>query len=297
MANSIPRSGAGHHRTYPGLDFRWPASVIWRDSDPAIRKITTTDVWNALLEGFEDFRAMPTHVFFALFIYPIAGIILGHILFGYGLLSLVYPMAAGFALLGPFVAVGLYELSRRREEGLETYPTQAFEVIHRPGMGGIFTLGFVLAAIFVAWLYAANLMYTQIMGSEPASVSDFVHEVTSTPQGTELTVVGNLVGFMFALVVLVISVVSFPMLVDRDVSVGTAVRTSVRASVENPGPIALWGLIVAGGLLLGAIPLLVGLAVVLPILGHATWHLYRKLVVAPDQAPVKNDEEEIPAGL
>jgi uncharacterized membrane protein len=297
MANSIPRSGAAHSHSYPGLNLRWPASIIWRDTDPAIRKITTTDVWNALLEGFEDFRAMPTHVFFAFFIYPIVGIILGRILFGYGLLSLVYPMAAGFALLGPFVAVGLYELSRRREEGLDPYATQAIEVIHRPGMGGILTLGFVLAAIFVAWLYAANLMYTQIIGGEPASVSDFVHEVTGTAQGTKLAIVGNLVGFLFALVVLVISVVSFPMLVDRDVSVGTAVRTSVRASVENPGPIALWGLIVASGLLLGAIPLLVGLAIVLPILGHATWHLYRKLVVAPERIPVKDGEEEIPAGL
>jgi uncharacterized membrane protein len=297
MANSNPRSEAARSHSYPGLNLRWPASILWRDSDPAIRKITTTDVWNSLLEGLDDFRAIPTHIFFVFFIYPVVGIILGRILFGYGLLSLVYPMAAGFALLGPFVAVGLYELSRRREEGLNPNATQALEVVHRPGMGGILILGFVLAVIFVAWLYAANLMYTQIMGSEPASVSDFVEEVTGTSKGTELIVFGNLVGFMFALVVLVISVVSFPMLVDRDVSVGTAVRTSVRASVENPGPIALWGLIVAGGLLLGAIPLLVGLAIVLPILGHATWHLYRKLVVAPEPIPVKDGEEEIPAGL
>ncbi|CAA2136916.1 hypothetical protein HYPP_00208 [Hyphomicrobium sp. ghe19] len=297
MANSIPRSGAAHSHSYPGLKLRWPASVLWRDTDPAIRKITTTDVWDSLLEGFEDFRAMPTHVFFAFFIYPIVGIILGRVLFGYGLLSLIYPMAAGFALLGPFVAIGLYELSRRREEGLEPNATQALEVVHRPGMGGILILGFILAVLFVAWLYAANLMYTQIMGSEPASVSDFFHEVTGTAKGTDLIVYGNLVGFMFALVALVISVVSFPMLVDRNVSVGTAVRTSVRASVENPGPVALWGLIVAVGLLLGAIPLLVGLAITLPILGHATWHLYRRLVVAPERIPINDADEEIPAGL
>ncbi|WP_082073015.1 DUF2189 domain-containing protein [Hyphomicrobium sp. 99] len=298
MANTISRTPAAQPHAFPGRDLRWPASIIWRDSDPAVRRITTADVWKSLSEGYNDFLAMPTHLVFAGLIYPVIGIILARILFGYGLLSLIYPMVAGLALLGPFLAVGLYELSRKREEGLDITPIRALDVVHRPGMGGIFTLGLMLAAIFVAWLYAANLMYTQIMGGEPASLSDFIHEVFWTGKGTELAIGGNLLGFMIALFVLVTSVVSFPMLVDRHVSIGTAVRTSVRASIENPGPIALWGLIVAVGLLLGAIPLLVGLAIVLPILGHATWHLYRKLVVAPEQAPMRDDsDEEIPAGL
>ncbi|MBN9248460.1 MAG: DUF2189 domain-containing protein [Hyphomicrobium sp.] len=293
MANTVSRTPTARPHAYPGRDFRWPASVIWRDTDPAVRRITTADVWKSLAEGYDDFLAMPTHLVFAGLIYPVIGIILARILFGYGLLSLIYPMVAGFALLGPFFAVGLYELSRRREEGLDTSAIRAFSVIHRPGMGGIFVLGLVLAAIFVAWLYAANLMYTQIMGGEPASVSDFIHEVFRTGKGTELAIAGNLLGFMFALFVLVTSVVSFPMLVDRHVSIGTAVRTSVRASIENPGPIALWGLIVAVGLLLGAIPLLVGLAITLPILGHATWHLYRKLVEPPEQpAPMIRDGDD-----
>jgi uncharacterized membrane protein len=278
MANPIPRSEPTRSHLHPGVQLRWPASLIWRDSDPATRTITTTDVWNALAEGVDDFRAMPTHVFFACVIYPIVGIILARLAFGYELLPLVYPMAAGFALLGPFVAIGLYELSRRREQGLDFSPARAFDVLHRPGIDAIFTLGAVLALIFVGWLYTANLMYTQIIGGEPSSLSDFVNQVTSTDKGMHLIIVGNLLGFLLALFVLVISVVSFPMLVDRDVSVGTAVRTSIRAALENPVPIALWGLIVAVGLLLGALPLLIGLAIVLPILGHATWHLYRKLV-------------------
>jgi uncharacterized membrane protein len=110
------------------------------------------------------------------------------------------------------------------------------------------------------------------------SPAEFFNQLTTTAQGSQLIVVGNVIGFLFACFVLVISVVSFPMLVDRDVSAATAVRTSVRAAIENPIPVALWGLIVALGLLLGALPLLVGLAIVLPVLGHATWHLYRKLV-------------------
>jgi len=267
-------------RLNPGLELRWPASVLWRDGDPRVRSITTADVWNALMEGIDDFRAMPTHVFFACIIYPVVGIILARLLFGYELLPLLYPMAAGFALLGPFVAIGLYELSRRREQELDFSPARAFDVLHRPGIDAIFTLGAALALVFVGWLYLANVMYVQIMGGEPASLSDFFKQVIGTDKGRQLMFTGNLVGFLFALLVLVTSVVSFPMLVDRDVGVGTAVRTSVRAALENPVPVALWGLIVAVGLLLGALPFLFGLAIVLPILGHATWHLYRKLVVA-----------------
>ncbi|MBS0232403.1 MAG: DUF2189 domain-containing protein [Proteobacteria bacterium] len=264
----------------PGVELRWPASVLWRDGDPRVRSIRTADVLDALKEGIDDFHAMPTHVFFACIIYPVVGIILGRLLFGYELLPLLYPMAAGFALLGPFVAIGLYELSRRREQGLDFSPARAFDVLHRPGIDAIFTLGAILALIFVGWLYVANMMYVQIVGTEPTSLSNFIGEVTGTDRGAQLMVAGNLVGFLFALIVLMMSVVSFPMLVDRDVSIGAAVRTSVRASLENPVPIALWGLIVAVGLLLGALPFLIGLAVVLPILGHATWHLYRRLVVA-----------------
>lgn len=263
----------------PGVELRWPASALWRDSDPQVRSITTTDVWEALAAGIDDFRAMPTHVLFACIIYPVVGIILARLLFGYELLPLLYPMAAGFALLGPFVAIGLYELSRRREQGLDSSPARALDVLHRPGIDSIFTLGAALALLFVSWLYIANMMYVQIIGTEPTSVSGFIKEVTRTDRSMQLMFAGNLVGFVFAVVVLVTSVVSFPMLVDRDVGIGPAVRTSVRASLENPIPIALWGLIVAAGLLLGALPFLVGLAVVLPILGHATWHLYRKLVV------------------
>lgn len=278
MANPRPQTSHAHHALFPGTELRWPASVLWRDGEPEIRKITTSDVWDALAKGVDDFRAVPTHVFFACIIYPVVGIILARLMFGYELLPLIYPMAAGFALLGPLVAIGLYELSRRRELGLDISPARAFDVFHRPGIGAIWRLGIVLAAIFVGWLYTANLIHTQIFGGEASSPSQFWNQLTTTAKGTQLIIVGNVVGFVFALVVLLISVVSFPMLVDRDVSAGTAVRTSVRAALENPGPVALWGLIVAIGLLLGAIPFLIGLAIVLPILGHATWHLYRKLV-------------------
>lgn len=276
MAN-LTRPTRSHSR--PDIDLRWPASVLWRDDDPAVRSITTADIWQSLREGIDDFRAMPTHIIFACIIYPVVGIILARLIFGYGLWHLIYPMAAGFALLGPFVAIGLYELSRRREEGLDISGARALDVRHRPGIESIFTLGAFLALLFVGWLYVAHMMYTQIMGGPPASLPDLVNQVTTTDQGRHLMFAGNLLGFLVALFVLAISVVSFPLLVDRNVGIGAAVRTSVRATLENPIPVALWGLIVAVGLVLGALPFLLGLAIVLPILGHATWHLYRKLVV------------------
>ena len=148
-----------------------------------------------------------------------------------------------------------------------------------PSIGAIIRLGLVLLAIFVAWLIAAQTMYAQIMGgAEPASLGEFARQTLATPAGHQLIVVGNTVGFAFALLVLVISVVSFPMLIDRDVSAGTAVRTSVRAVAANPLTMATWGLFVALALVVGSLPLFFGLAVVFPVLGHATWHLYRRTV-------------------
>ena len=279
MANSTTHPDNTRSSNGPGVEMRWPAAVLWRTDEPTVRKITTTDVWEALAQGFDDFRAIPTHAFFICLIYPVAGLVLYRLSFGYEMLPLLYPLVAGFALLGPFIAIGLYELSRRREQDPNVSPMRAFDVMHRPSFGAICRLGLLLAAIFVAWLYAANLIYLQIFGNAVPPPAEFINQVTTTAKGTQLIIVGNVVGFLFAAFVLVISVVSFPMLVDRNVSAATAVRTSVRAAIENPIPIALWGLIVAFSLLIGAMPLLVGLALVLPVLGHATWHLYRKLVV------------------
>jgi UPF0716 family protein affecting phage T7 exclusion len=134
----------------------------------------------------------------------------------------------------------------------------------------------------VLWVGVAEAIYIETFGHEPAaSIPNFVREVFTTPAGWTLIIVGNGIGFLFALAVLIISVVSFPLLLDRDVGAVEAVLTSVRAVAANPAPMAVWGLIVAGLLVVGSLPLFVGLAVVVPVLGHSTWHLYRK-VVEPD---------------
>ncbi|MFN3625498.1 MAG: DUF2189 domain-containing protein [Hyphomicrobium sp.] len=265
--------------SHPGVDLRWPASAIWRPGEPTINTIGLADLRDALRKGIEDFKAIPSHAVFLVLIYPVVGLILFRLSFGYDVLPLVFPLVAGFSLIGPLAAVGLYELSRRREQGLDSSAWHALDVLKSPSIGAIARLGLAFMAIFFAWLAAAQLIYNQIFGGAvPSSVGEFVTQVLTTPAGRQLIIVGNGVGFIFALVVLVTGVVSFPMLVDRNVSATTAVRTSVRAVLDNPVTMAVWGLLVAGSLILGALPLFFGLAVVFPVLGHSTWHLYRKVV-------------------
>jgi uncharacterized membrane protein len=248
-------------------------------SPPEVRKIAIADLADALAKGLDDFAAYRTDVIFLCLIYPVFGLVLGRIMFGYGMLPLLFPLASGFALVGPFAAVGMYEMSRRREQGGNVAWPDAFGVIGSRSFGAILMLGLLLVVIFLFWLIAAESIYEATLGPEPpTSPGSFVRDVFTTDAGWAMIVVGMGVGFLFALGVLVISVVSFPLLLDRDVGLGAAVWTSVRAVMLNPMPMAVWGLIVAAGLVIGTIPLFLGLIFVMPILGHATWHLYRKLV-------------------
>jgi len=250
-----------------------------RSQRPVVRRIRTADLRDALRKGFADFGACRTDVVFLCLVYPVVGLVLSRFAFHYDLLPLLFPVASGFALLGPVAAVGLYEMSRRREQGGKASWADAFGAIRSPSFGAIVALGLLLLAIFLLWLLAAQGLYALTLGPEPpASVGGFVRDVFTTAAGWAMIVAGMAVGFAFAVLVLSISVVSFPLLLDRDVGLGTAVSTSVRVVAANPGPLALWGLVVAGGLAIGSVPLFLGLMIVMPVLGHATWHLYRKTV-------------------
>jgi uncharacterized membrane protein len=246
---------------------------------PAVCQIKTADLRDVLMKGLGDFGAYRTDVIFLCLIYPVVGLMLTWLTFGQEMLPLLFPLASGFALVGPVAAVGLYEMSRRREQGIRITWVDAFGASRSPGFGAILVLGLVLLAIFLLWLLAAYVIYQVTVGPEPpASIAAFARDVFTTSAGWTMIVLGVGVGFLFALLVLAISVVSFPLLLDRDVGLHTAVRTSIRAVAANPGPMAVWGLIVAGGLVIGSIPAFLGLIFVVPVLGHATWHLYRKVV-------------------
>jgi uncharacterized membrane protein len=246
---------------------------------PAIRHIGVGDLGHVLARGYDDFAAFRTDVIFLCVFYPLVGLVLARLAFGYDLLPLIFPLASGFALVGPFAAVGLNEMSRRREAGMAVTWADAFGVFRSPSFGAIVVLGLALMALFLLWLLAAEAIYQITLGpAPPASLGGFVHDVLATPAGWTMIGLGVGVGFLFALLVLAISVVSFPLLLDREVGVDTAVLTSIRAVFTNPGPMAAWGLIVAGGLVIASIPFFLGLIIVMPVLGHATWHLYRLIV-------------------
>ena len=255
---------------------------------PVIRKIGLSDLQQALRLGWEDFKAVPSHAIILCLIYPVLGLVLARAVSGYAVLPLLFPLAAGFALLGPFAALGLYELSRRRERGEEASAWNALDVLRSPSFGAMLGLGTLLLALFVTWVATAQAIYIAVFGYQGASgVSDFLHRVLTTPQGWWLIGVGCGVGFLFALVALCISVVSFPMMLDRHAGASEAMVTSLRVVAKNPATIAAWGLIVAALLVLGSLPFFLGLAVIIPLLGHATWHLYRKVVaIDPNARPI-----------
>jgi uncharacterized membrane protein len=246
---------------------------------PAIRRVGLADLRYALSKGWEDFGANRSDVIFLCVLYPVVGLLLALLAAGDHMLPLLFPLAAGFALVGPLAAVGLNEMSRRREQYGATSWVDAFGVLRSPAIGVIALLGLLLVEVFLLWLLAAQAIYDLTLGPEqPASGMAFVRDVFTTGPGWAMIVVGIGVGFLFALLVLMISVVSFPLLLDRNVGLDVAVGTSVRVVLANPGTMAIWGLIVACGLVIGSIPFLLGLAVVVPVLGHATWHLYRRVV-------------------
>jgi len=256
----------------------WPGQVR-RRAVPALRRIGLSDLTYALRRGLEDFQANRTDVIFLCLLYPAAGLVLWGLASGYGLLPLVFPLASGFALLGPVAGLGLYEMSRRRERGLETSWLDAFRVLRSPSIGAITLLGLTLAVLYLLWLFAADVIYLSTLGpNPPQSAGAFLRAVFTTGEGWIMIVAGVATGFVFAVVVLAISVVSFPLLLDRDLSVDAAVSVSIRSVQANPGPLAVWGLIVTAGLVIGTLPFLLGLVIVLPVLGHATWHLYRRLI-------------------
>jgi uncharacterized membrane protein len=243
-----------------------------------VRRIGVPDVRAALAAGWADFLAIPTQLVFLCVLYPIVGLVAARAAVGTELMPLLFPLVAGIALLGPVLAIGVYELSRRREANLPVSWLNAFDVLRSPAIFSIAALGAFLLVVFTAWIGTARLIYVATLGTPPATAGAFVHAVLLTRAGWDMLIIGNVVGAVFSVIVLMLTVVSVPMMLDRNVSPIVAVRTSLRAVMLNPVPMALWGIIVGAALLAGSIPLFIGLAIAMPVLGHATWHLYRRLV-------------------
>lgn len=247
---------------------------------PEVRRIGTADLMASLKKGFGDFGAARDDVVFIAIIYPLAGVVLAALAMRYELLPMVFPLLSGFALVGPLAAVGLYEISRRRERGETVSWMDAAGVIRSPAIGSIIGMGLILIGLFFLWMATAyEISLLAFADGAPPTAEIFINQVFATGGGRAMAVIGIGVGFLFAVVAGAISVISFPLLLDKHVDLDVAIRTSLKVVAANPGAMALWGLIVAGSLVLGSIPALVGLIVAVPVLGHATWHLYRRAVV------------------
>src|SRR4029453_14420051 len=195
-----------------------------RSSQIGIRTIGLNDLWRALKEGYDDFNAMPTLAVFFWVVFPLFVLLLTLLLVGKNLLYLAFPMVAGLTLIGPAVSVFLFEMSRRRERGLDVRWRSTFDFVHSASFAPILALSVLMMALYVAWLFSARFLYFgTFWGDPPISASDFVTQLVTTRRGAGLIVYGNLLGFIFAFAALAISVVAFPLLLDRPASVATAV--------------------------------------------------------------------------
>lgn len=249
-------------------------------SRPRVRSLDMADLTHALRAGWDDFKAARSDAMFLVFIYPLIGLAMVVSGFHLDVLPLLVPMVMGFALVGPAAAIGLYEMSRRREAGQPMGWASAFAVIRSPAFASVLMLAFYLAALFVIWIMVAEAIYGATLGPEsPATLSAFLRDVFYTSSGWTMIIVGTLVGAAFAYAALAISIVSFPLLLDRHVGLPIAVATSLEVMRKNRVVCLAWGALVGLMLVIGSVPLFAGLIFVVPLLGHATWHLYRRAVM------------------
>jgi len=251
--------------------------------DPVVRRVTAVDIAEALSAGLRDFQALPFYGLAFGALYAAGGIAILLCLTAFGLVYLAYPLAAGFALIGPFVAIGLYELSRRRESGQEISLRGIWATVRSRSEIG--WMAFVTLFVFVIWMYQVRLMIALLLGLNASfsSLQQFIAVVLTTNEGLMFLVIGNAVGAALSLILFSLTVVSFPLLLDRDVDFVTAMVTSVRSVVTSPVPMIGWAAVIVVLLIVSIMPYFLGLLVTLPVLGHATWHLYRR-IVAPAAA-------------
>jgi uncharacterized membrane protein len=251
---------------------------------PRIREISVDDITAALREGADDFRTMPAFGMTIGLFYALGGMAILYVAWAYDLIVLAFPMLAGFALVGPFAAMGLYEASRRRDRGESVGIGDLFAVRAATTSVNIFFLGFILLFSLFVWVRMALLIYALFFGLNPPPLGAMFTEMFTTLNGFTFLLIGNAVGAAFAFVVFSITVVSFPYLLERDVDPVTAVALSVSAVAKNTLPLAGWALFVGIALFVSWLPFFLGLIVVLPVLGHATWRLYKRMIVHPEES-------------
>lgn len=256
------------------------AEVVQRPpAMPKVNAIGFADIADALRKGLSDFTSAPLFGLFFGGVYALGGIVIALSLTVWDIPWMIYPVAIGFPLIGPFIAVGLYEVSRRLQSGKSLAWRDILGVVWLQRQRELGWMAFVMLFVFWVWMYQVRLLVAIILSRSSFSTLDrFLQVVFTTPQGWTFLAVGHVVGAVLALVLFSITVISIPLLLDREADFVTAMITSVKSVTTNPVPMLGWGVFVTLAVIVSSAPLFLGLLVTLPVLGHATWHLYRKAV-------------------
>lgn len=253
--------------------------ICLNSSEIKVRQITLNDLWQSLREGYSDYGTKPSSIPLLILFYALFALLFTLFVFGQDLRYLAFPVVAGFTLVGPIVAIAFFEMSRRRERGQELRWRTVFRFIHTYSFAPILALSLLMTLLYAAWLSMAQLIFFSLFeATPPESVSDFVNQLFTTRHGGALIAYGNFVGFLFAFAAMALSVVSFPLALDKPVTSFTAAKVSIRAFMANTWVLTVWGIVVVALMAIGAALFLIGLAVTLPVLGHSSWHLYRKII-------------------
>ena len=236
-----------------------------------------------LLLGLRDLSKAPKYGIFFGGIYALGGWMVIWLLFWLSMPYLAYPAALGFAFIAPFIAAGIYEVSRR----LEANEPLSWEVVlgtawQQKGRD-LGWMALITGFAFFIWMDYAALTFLLFFGLRELQLATFIEALTTTASGLYFILLGNFVGAIIATIVFSITVISFPLLLDRDIDFATAMTTSVRAVTTNLLPMFIWAVIIGICLLCAIITLFITLPIILPVLGHGTWHMYRKVVASASQ--------------
>ncbi|MEM8814092.1 MAG: DUF2189 domain-containing protein [Pseudomonadota bacterium] len=256
-----------------------PSNPVSPPAKPVIRTVTVDDVQKALKAGLADFKKAPAYGLFFGGFYAVGGILIFLCLAVFDIRWMIFPIAIGFPLAGPFAAAGLYEISRRLQTGESLDLRQILGVMVRQQQREFGWMAFTTLFIFWIWMYQVRLLLAVFLGSKSfSSASSFVTVITTTPEGWQFLFVGSLIGLVLALVLFSVSVVSMPLLLDREVDFVTAMITSISTVAQNPKPMITWGILITALTIAAMLPFFLGLLIVFPVLGHATWHFYQRAI-------------------
>ncbi len=252
----------------------------WRSADgvPEVRAATWEDLSAALAAGWQDFKAAPMLGAAVGLLYAAGGWLLLWVLDLKEYRGLSFPVVAGFALIGPFAAVILYEISRRREAGERLGWAEVPGMIARTARKQIIYHGFILMFWLAVWSRVGIMLWAIFFSASVDRFWDLADQLFTTSHGLSFLIVGHLFGAFFAGVAFCLSVLAFPFLLDRDADFITAMVLSFKAVIASPTVLFAWGALIGAALAVASAPAFLGLVLALPVLGHASWHLYRRLV-------------------